>query len=111
MPLLPTDIDFKSAFAYVAAEGADAVFRLTVASWRITKVGSTASNADNGNFIDLRTATNAGVHLPIGAVTGHNQAFAFVANDGQRDVVAIDLNAQAVPRRARPPTCCRRRCR
>lgn len=96
MPLLPTDIDFKPGFAYVASEGADALFRLAVANGAITKVGSSASNADNGNFIDVRTATNFGVHLPIGTVTAHTSAFAFVANDGTRNVVAIDLNAQAV---------------
>jgi YVTN family beta-propeller protein len=96
MPLMPTDIDFKPGFAYVASEGADALFRLTVANGAITVVGSSASNADNGNFIDVRTAANLGIHLPIGAVTGHTEAFAFVANDGTRDVVAIDLNAQAV---------------
>ena len=96
MPLLPTDIDFKPGFAYVASEGADALFRLVVANGAITKVGATASNADNGNFIDVRTTTNFGIHLPIGTVTAHNEAFAFVANDGTRDVVAIDLNAQAV---------------
>ena len=43
MPLLPTDMDFKAAaFAYVASEGADALFRLTVARGAITAVGSTA---------------------------------------------------------------------
>ena len=96
MPLLPTDMDFKPGFAYVSAEGADALFRLTVANGAVTKVGSAASNADNGNFIDLRTATNFGIHLPIGAVTAQSEAFAFVANDGTKNVVAIDLNAQAV---------------
>ena len=90
-PLLPTDVDFKPGFGYVASEGADALFRLAITNGAITKVGS-ATNS----FIDVRTTANAAVHLPIGVVTSKDQTFAFVANDGTRDVVMVDLNAQAV---------------
>ncbi|MBS2029299.1 MAG: hypothetical protein JST54_15465 [Deltaproteobacteria bacterium] len=96
MPLLPVDLAFKSAFAYVAAEGADALFRLTTSSGAITQVGSAASNADNGNFIDVRSSTNSAIHLPIGVAVSRNRAFAFVINDGTRDVEAIDLNTQTL---------------
>ena len=91
MPLLPTDLDFKPGFAYVAAEGADALFRLKVAGGVISQVGS-----QTGDFIDLHTATNQGIRLPIGVVTSKDQAFAFVNNDGDRDVTAIDLGTQSI---------------
>ena len=67
MPLLPTDIDFiRPGFGYVAAEGADALFRLTIAptarSPRSAPPGAT-------NFIDLRTHGATGpIRLPIGIV-------------------------------------------
>jgi YVTN family beta-propeller protein len=96
MPLLQTDMDFKNSFGYVVAEGADALFRLTLSNGSITTVGSAASNADNGNFIDVRTSTNTGIHLPIGVVISKNKAIAFVNNDGSRDVEAVDLNTQAI---------------
>jgi hypothetical protein len=94
MPLLPTDIDFHTGgFGYVASEGADALFRLTFnASGAIIAAGSATND-----FIDVRTTANAAVHLPIGVVVSRTgQAFAFVNNDGTRDVVAIDLGTQAV---------------
>jgi len=93
MPLLPTDMDFKPGFGYVAAEGADALFRLAITSGTITKGGSAT-----GDFIDVRTpvASGQGIHLPIGMVVHPTKAFAFVADDGTRDVTAIDLNTQSV---------------
>jgi YVTN family beta-propeller protein len=91
MPLLPTDMDFRPGFGYVASEGADAVFRLAITAGAITKVGG-ASN----NFIDARPVGNGKVHLPIGVVTSKTKGVAFVANDGTRDVTALDLNSQAI---------------
>jgi hypothetical protein len=49
-----------------------------------------------GNFINVRTPTDETVRLPVGVVTSKDKAFAFVANDGSRDITAIDLNAQAI---------------
>ena len=93
MPLLPVDIDFKGSFAYVASEGADALFRMTTNTGAITAVGS-STNA----FIDTKTSADQSIHLPIGlAITqSATQAFAYVANDGDRSVEVIDLNIQAV---------------
>jgi YVTN family beta-propeller protein len=93
MPLLPTDMDFKPGFGYVASEGADALFRLTITSGAITRVGSAT-----GDFIDVKTpvASGQGIHLPIGMVMHPTRGFAFVADDGTRDVTAVDLNTQAV---------------
>jgi DNA-binding beta-propeller fold protein YncE len=91
MPLLPVDIDFKGGAAYVAAEGADALFQLTTSAGVVTKVGSTAND-----FIDLRTSADPAIRLPIGVAVSQTQAFAFVANDGDRNVEAVDLTAEAV---------------
>jgi YVTN family beta-propeller protein len=93
MPLLPTDMGFKPGFGYVASEGADALFRLVITNGAITKVGSAT-----GDFIDVKTpvASGQGIHLPIGVVTHPTKSLAFVADDGTRDVTAIDLNTQAV---------------
>jgi YVTN family beta-propeller protein len=92
VPLLPTDVDFRPGFGYVAGEGADALFRLVVNNGAISDVGS-ASN----NFIDLRKdATDKLIRLPIGVAVSKNKGFAFVANDGSRDVTAIDLNTQTI---------------
>jgi YVTN family beta-propeller protein len=92
MPLLPTDIDFKPGFAYVAAEGADALFRLTVAGGAITKVGSTTND-----FIDLHTTASPTLRLPIGVAISADptKPVAFVADDGTRTVSAINLSVQA----------------
>jgi YVTN family beta-propeller protein len=97
VPLLPTDIDFEPGFAYVTAEGTDALFRLSESAGNITAVGSGASL----NFIDLQTttATIAGTtRLPIGVAINQSaaQPVAFVANDGTRSVVAVNLSVQAV---------------
>ena len=93
MPLLPVDIDFKNnAFAYVAAEGADALFQ-----------------ADDHDRHDHEgRVSRQRLHRPPDVCRRdrpvadrrrrqpRTQAFAFVANDGDRNVEAIDLNAQAV---------------
>jgi YVTN family beta-propeller protein len=95
MPLLPTDIAFINGFGYVSAMGSDAVFRLVVdkTSGSITDVGSAINN-----FIDLRKdATDKLIRLPIGVATAHTAgAFAFVDDDGSRDVTALTLNQQAI---------------
>jgi DNA-binding beta-propeller fold protein YncE len=91
MPLLPTDVDFRPGFGYVAAEGADALFRLTIANGAITAAGSM-----NNDFIDLRTSADATIRLPVGVAISKNKGFAFVADEGTRDVTAVDLNNQAV---------------
>ena len=93
MPLLPTDIGFFNNFAYVSSLGADAVFRLTVTDGVIADVGSATND-----FIDVRIPGEMPpqIRTPIGIATGHTQAFAFVANDGTRDVTALAFNAQAI---------------
>jgi DNA-binding beta-propeller fold protein YncE len=92
MPLLPTDIDFINNFAYVTGFGTDAVFRMQVNAGAIGTVGSA-----NNNFINLRRPMNdALIRTPIGLVIAHTQLNAFVANEGSRDVTALELNAQAI---------------
>ncbi|MEZ4313468.1 MAG: hypothetical protein R3F14_36055, partial [Polyangiaceae bacterium] len=92
MPLLPTDLDFVNDFAYISAMGTDAVFRVQITNGAVGTVGS-ASN----NFINLRTNANDKlIRAPIGIVTAHQQANGFVANDGSRDITAIEFNAQAI---------------
>lgn len=99
VPLLPTDMDFRPGFGYVSAQGADAVFRLVINNGTISDVGS-ASN----NFIDVRTPTNGTIRLPVGVATAHNSGFAFAANDGTRDVTAIDLGVQEVSNKNTTPS-------
>lgn len=92
LPLLPTDIDFINDFAYVAGQGTDAVFRINVAGNAVGAVGSMTNN-----FIDLhKDANDKLLRLPIGLVIAHGQANAFVANEGSRDVTALELNLQAI---------------
>lgn len=91
VPLLPTDIGFHGQFAYVTGEGADGAFRMQIDAGAISDVGSSANN-----FIDLRTTSDGTIRLPIGVAMAHGSAFAFVADDGNRDVTALDLGAQTV---------------
>ena len=90
-PLLPSDVGFHGTFAYVTGEGADAAFRLSITNGTIASVGSA-----NNNFIDMRTGTDKTIRLPIGIAMANNSAFAYVNNDGNRDVTVVDLSAQAV---------------
>lgn len=90
MPLLPTDIGFRPGFAYITAAGADAAFRLQIANGAITAVGF----SDN-NFIDVQSAMDKTLRLPIGIAMAHNSTFAFVANEGNLDVTVLDLGIQA----------------
>ncbi len=92
MPLLPSDIAFTGTFAYLTAAGADATFRVTTSAGAITTFGST-----NNAFINLRTsAADTLIRLPTGIAIGNAAAFAFVADDGSRDITALSLNAQAI---------------
>ena len=92
VPLLPTDVDFINGFGYITGEGTDAAFRFQAAGGLVTDVG--ASNL----FINLRRdATDKEVRLPIGIVTSRaGKPFAFVNDDGTRDVTALALSAQAI---------------
>ncbi|MFT3775436.1 MAG: hypothetical protein QM820_59575 [Minicystis sp.] len=91
VPLLPTDMDFRPGFGYVAAEGTDALFRLVINNGVIADVGSATNN-----FIDLRADGTKPIRLPIGVAVGKTKAFAFVAEDGTREISAIDLNTQSI---------------
>jgi YVTN family beta-propeller protein len=95
MPLLQSDIGFFNGFGYVAATGTDAVFRLVINSGQITDVGS-SSNL----FINLRkNAADTLIRLPIGIATANDKdkhAFAFVNNEGSREVTALAFGAQAI---------------
>jgi YVTN family beta-propeller protein len=95
VPLLPTDVDFINGFGYITGEGTDAVFRFQPQGGVVTAadVGSPANL-----FINLRKdATDKAIRLPIGVATAHTgKAIAFVANDGTRDVTALNLSAQAI---------------
>ncbi len=101
VPLLQQDIDFRPGFAYSAAEGTDAVFRLTLTNGAISGFGAGSGK----EFINLRKTDPAGkqdpndklLRLPIGIATTHgNDAFAFVANYGSRDVTALNLGSQQI---------------
>ena len=92
MPLLPTDLGFFNKFGYLSADGTDAVFRLVVDNGQVTDVGSATNK-----FINLRKDANDKlIRNPIGIAMGKTKAFAFVANDGSRDVTALALNTQAI---------------
>jgi mono/diheme cytochrome c family protein len=99
MPLLPSDVSFFNDFAYLSAEGTDAVFRITTSNGTVTGVGS-----QTNDFINLRKDANDKViKLPIGIATAHGtSAFAFVANDGSRDVTALTLSTQSISQGAVP---------
>jgi mono/diheme cytochrome c family protein len=95
MPHLPSDVSFFNSFAYVSAMGADALFRITVSNGSLTAFGAGAGK----EFINLRKdATDKTIRNPIGVATTHDaaKAFAFVANDGARNVATVNLAAQAL---------------
>jgi DNA-binding beta-propeller fold protein YncE/mono/diheme cytochrome c family protein len=91
MPLLPTDVGFKNNFAYVTGMGADGVFRHTISNGSIMTVGSATND-----FIDMRPPMDTNIRMPIGIAVATNQAFAYVANEGTREITALELNAQAI---------------
>ena len=99
---VPSDIGFVKggAVAYVAANGADSVFRVQydpAQASAITEVG-----APSNLFIDLNPtgiAADKSGQNPIGIATSNIEAhkrFAFVANDVTRNVSVLDFNTQAV---------------
>jgi YVTN family beta-propeller protein len=97
-PLLAMDVDFVKGgtIAYVAANGADAVFRVKYdASGAITEVG-----APSNMFINLNPtgiAPEKAGQLPTGiAVSRTGKGFALVANDATRNVLALDFNTQSI---------------
>ncbi len=93
MPLLPTDLGFFNGFAYISAMGADAVFRVVLGD-----DGLVESVGGSNDFIDMRVdANDTLIRLPVGIATAHGEdAFAFVSNDGSRDVTAIAFNTQTI---------------
>ncbi len=93
MPHLPTDIGFFNGFAYLSALGTDAVFRLETAGSTILGVGSATND-----FINLRRdAMDSVLKTPVGVATANGaDAFAFVAAEGSREVVALSLANQAI---------------
>lgn len=93
LPLLQQDIDFRPGFAYTAAEGTDAIFRLSIDNGKIVSGGS----GQNKPFINLRkNADDKLLRLPVGIAIAKGDAFAFVSNYGSRDVTALALSAQAI---------------
>jgi YVTN family beta-propeller protein len=94
LPLLPTDVAFKANLAYVTAAGTDAAFQLTTAAGAITAYGSATNK-----FINLRkpTADNE-IRMPQGIAIANaaGHAYAFVNNQGTRDITALSLTTQAI---------------
>ncbi len=108
-PGVPSDIAFVPAtgVAYVAANAADAVFRV---KYDPTKSSQIAEVGSPGNaFLDLTpagiAASSAGKN-PIGVAIGSasGKKFAFVANDVSRNLTVLDFNTQAVAGGAATPT-------
>lgn len=90
-PGVPTDVAFPKGtnVGYVAANAADAVFRVVYKpDGSIETLGSSVNK-----FIDMKSGQN-----PIGVATSHTQnaRYAIVANDLSRNVVVLDLNQQKV---------------
>jgi YVTN family beta-propeller protein len=94
LPLLPSDIAFKANLAYVTAAGTDAAFQLTTAAGAITAYGSATNK-----FIDLRkSAADSEIRMPQGIAMANaaGHAYAFVNNQGTRDITAMSLTRQAI---------------
>lgn len=96
MPLLPNDLAFAapkaggSRSAYVAALGADAVFRLDYdASALLTGIGSPGAR-----FIDVK----ASLALPIGVAASRTskRSFVLALNDTAQILSAVDATTEAV---------------
>jgi hypothetical protein len=102
-PLFPVDMAFVagSGVGYVAANGADAVFRVKydLTTGAIAQVGASTGNFINLNPAGITPATAAGKN-PIGLAITFNlhggKLFAITANDVSRNVSIIDLDAQGV---------------
>lgn len=99
-PHVPNDIGFLpgSGVAYLAANGADAVFRVVYdqAAGTVMAVG----NQMAPDFINLTPAELKGTpeqgQNPIGIAVANAQPFAFVNNDVTRNVSALDFAKQIV---------------
>ncbi|NUO49752.1 MAG: hypothetical protein HOV80_12930 [Polyangiaceae bacterium] len=93
MPHLPADISFFNNFAYIAAQGTDAVFRVEVDGDQILSVGSQIND-----FINLRRdANDTVIKSPIGLATNHGaDAFGFAIAEGSREVIALAFANQAI---------------
>ena len=104
MPLLPVDIDFipgtgggtfTSTVAYLAAYGADGLFRVTFsAAGAFASVGATTGNA----FVDLgavRAPAQAGSG-PFGVATLATSNGALAVNEFTRSVSAVELAGMSV---------------
>ncbi len=96
MPHFPVDIEIDptTGDAFIAANGADALFRATYAqdTGALTGIGK--------GFIDLSPAplkmTAKAGQNPVGVVKGNSHPFAFVTNDVTMNVSAIDLGKDIV---------------
>jgi hypothetical protein len=99
-PAVPADIAFVPGtdVSYVAANAADAVFRVKYDSSQGSKIAEVG--AANNVFIDLNPAgiaASSGGKNPIGiAVPSAAHKFAFVANDISRNLSVLDFNTQAI---------------
>lgn len=99
-PHVPADlsVDPVSGEAYIAANGADALFR-TVHD-PVTGALVSVGKANAPDFIDLSPAalkqTPKAGQNPVGVVVARAQPFAFVTNDVTMNVSAIDLEQQIV---------------
>ncbi|NUO47800.1 MAG: hypothetical protein HOV80_02970, partial [Polyangiaceae bacterium] len=93
MPHLPAVISFFNNFAYIAAQGTDAVFRVEVDGDQILSVGSQIND-----FINLRRdANDTVIKSPIGLATNHGaDAFGFAIAEGSREVIALAFANQAI---------------
>ena len=108
-PGIAVDMAFVPAtgVAYVAANAADAVFRV---KYDPAKASAIVEVGSPGNpFLDLNpsgiAASSAGKN-PIGVTIGSaaGKKFAFVANDVSRNLTVLDFNTQAVAGGAATPT-------
>lgn len=100
-PLFAGEMSFVpgTMIGYVAANGADAIFRVKfdAGTGAVTEVGPVSGT---NFFIDLKPAGIAPERegtLPVGlAVTGNSRGVALTVNDFNRNVSVIDLNGQAL---------------
>jgi mono/diheme cytochrome c family protein len=101
-PAVPADIGFVKGggVAYVAANAADAVFRVQYDLKQASQIAEVG--APNNLFINLNPADIApdkSGQNPIGIAMSNQEAhkrFAFVANDVTRNVTVIDFNTQSI---------------
>jgi len=95
-PAVPSDVAFVRGLdvAYVAANAADAVFRVRFASGAVSELGTPSQP-----FIDTNAAADKSGQNPIGIATPNldeHKRFAFLASEITRNVSVIDFNTQSV---------------